>query len=403
MGTIAVTDPNIQYVGGPFGGASGNGLSWIVGAGGATLACPGTMRFSLNVTGANETPTLNFSTGQNLSLLKIIVDNLTPTGTNGLQNIFNMTSLALPTVTTGVHIYTVELAACNYGLWSNALTSQPLNITSISTANGSLTTAVSGFNPGLCLVMGDSRTVGANLLGDNTQDWSISPARCIADAFGWECALHAYPGLGFMVPTTGGGSSNVPGLFVAGSPSSSSWNDILAGQARVWPSGLNCVLVLGVGANDSLHDFAPSPTVSPTTLATNVQGLCAALRGVVPANCSIVINPSFAAAVSNDSSVDGVFTVASLQQSIINGVNQYIAASGDPLTFGVSTGLNSAELAYAYNGAVGTGAPSTTYWTADGIHDLLLAVGFISSRTAVNMARAFNPVARLGWSGGFTT
>jgi len=236
------------------------------------------------------------------------------------------------------------------------------------------------------LVYGDSRTGGYNILGsanNPSNDWSICSARAIGDALGCEVAGHCFGGLGWMNSPEKGGTwwpTNTncpPGLFIPSQPANSSWNQIYYGQSRVFPSVLKYVLVQGLGVNDALN--AGITGYTPAEITTAITDFLVALRAAIPASTRILINPSWAGAIGNDSSWT---TSATLINATILGVTNYLASTGDPLCWVINTGLSAIEQTYAY------AYSADSYWCpTDGLHPLLIGHQIIGARTLQSISQ----------------
>jgi hypothetical protein len=383
VGTIAVTDPNIDYIGGPFGGAVGNGLCVILGSGSATFVNPSTFRFALNHL-VSDTATLNFTSISHTSsqtMLKVIVDYaqvIAPT------SIASTASLSLGAFPAGVHTYTVEIVACDFGYWTQPLTHQALNLTSITTANGSLTVPVTGFNTGgLCLSLGDSVNAGGNVLGSNNGDGSLVFHRAMADAFGLELANANYPGIGYLQATVGGGGDPVPGI-------GTSYTQIISGQNRVWPSNLKMVIVPGNGRNDTNNGV-----YDPAQYTTAVVNFYAALRATLVANglttCKIVAMPSWSGVDPNGSGYP--WTSAQLTAVSVAAFQQYQTTSKDPYFYIAPFNLNAQDLTYFHTS---TGGSPATYFAQDNTHPQLAGHEFLAATSMYGAMSALTNGPRVG-------
>lgn len=394
--SIPVTDSNIFFPGGPYNGATGNGLAWSIDSGGAaaTCACPNYFKFNLNMP-ANGSATLNFNTVSSSQTqsgqvfyngwLKVFVDNVPAVQTE----ITGTTSLSvISSATAGIHNFVVWLMGVNNRQWSNPANEQAFSLTSI-TAAGSTTSPVTPLNYTL-FAIGDSRDCGYNNLGNGNNpnsDFSVSYAAMIANALGCELCAHVYPSLGYISTIFNGGTgwpTNTycpPALYIPGQPGNSSWNQIYNGQSRVFPSaitnsttrGLDYVLVPSYGINDS---FSASVTgATPSTLTAGIADFYPVLRAAIPAATKIVVGPSVAGGPSLFGNTNFP-TSASLINATLAGFSAYQAASRDPQFYVISADLTPWEVAEFF----GYPTPGVTAYCSDGLHPWGFAHGILGHK-----------------------
>jgi len=148
--------------------------------------------------------------------------------------------------------------------------------------NASATTSTPTVRANTMLVYGDSRVEGYDALSNGSgaasaQDATAIEAAYIAEAMNCEYAMRAFAGIDFTIT----GQTNVPGIFVPGSDSTSSWDKYWAGQSMLsggqYVNQPNYIFVLNIGGNANTHG------VSTTTEQAAINGFMTALRAAAPA------------------------------------------------------------------------------------------------------------------------
>jgi hypothetical protein len=395
MGTIAVNDPNLQIIGGPYGGASGNGLSAILtGSSSLTWCCPNYFRFALVHTGS-DTATLNFSSNAMSAIIKVVVDGTLISQTS----ISGTTSLGLGTYPAGTHLYDINIIGGAYGNWSSALSSQLFNLLSITTANGALTTPVVGAPTLLAMCYGDSRNAGSSIDGSGTQDFSISGLPALARAMGCDLSAMVMPGWGWGVSPKGYTGGEPPPLFTPGNDSLSGYDKIMSGQSRVFPSNLKWVFFHGFGLNDTDNTAIPSQ-LTPAQLVTRISLTLAALRAVIPATCKIGVINSWSGSVGQ---TNGWGDPAVLTATTASGVQTYLANAvaantPDPFTYICYDPMDQIAKTYYSNWYYGG---SIVYFCADGVHTLVQGTPTVAAFGAASLIAATLPTGPpIAWNGG---
>jgi hypothetical protein len=380
-GTIAYNDPNIVYPGGTPGNVNGNGASIIMSASGATFPSPDQFIFALDHL-VSDTITLNFSTNAANATLVVVVDATTV----NTYSINGLSSLSIGTYGVGTHTYTVYISGGNYGYWTSALTAQLFNLTSITTANGSLTVPVTGIATGRGLFIGDSRNAGEAINGASTQDFSISDGPAIADALGCLFGYAVFPGAGVTVYTDGGAVTDIPPWYTASNDAASWWDKLLSGYSRSW-AGLDYVVIHGIGVNDSNHTAVGGPT-TPAQFTAAIAGVLPLMRAALIAGgsptCKILWGLSWGGIVGT---LNG-WTPDVIASAAAAGVASYLASSSDPYTFACPATMSPLFQNFYSNYTYGS---SPTRFTADGLHVLIQGGPPVVAASMVGYAAAINP------------
>lgn len=228
--------------------------------------------------------------------------------------------------------FTIVGFDANLGLWSGVPIGR-LEITGIQLDSGGTVAAPDNIRPKRAVVYGDSISIAA-FLPDINQAWaSIVPLALNAEygVVGYSRQGWAYPGYG-----------DVPGVFVTGDDTNSSWNKFYAGLSRLVSGAFSPppdYVFASLGTNDNFN------SVSDATVTASVQNWLTAVRAAAPGARICVIIPSSQYKAS----------------AITAGFNAYQIAIGDWRNTLVDLG---AAAAFGLNG---TPTPPTVT-SNDGVH-----------------------------------
>lgn len=254
-------------------------FNWKVN-GSTSATCPyggGYLKFNFS----NTSCTLNLNTsslGANPLYIWVSIDGATPV-------ITNIQGLSALTIATGLASGTHTAVVAYYGrtftvdAWNTPVSG--LVITGIL-IDGAIS-APTVYSDTM-LVYGDSQFEGTNIINANNLASSAADTLAapyfIAEAFQCELGNCCVGGQGWQLP----GLTNVPGLFIPGSPSTSAWNSVYSGVSRSFTAQPKYILVK-LGTNDFNNG------ITGAQVQASVTGWLTAMRAACSTSTIVVCIP----------------------------------------------------------------------------------------------------------------